>query len=61
MFHIYMLKTNKSHMSPMHVQIDELKKNGVNVFIIMNIISFTQTHTCVHTYTHANTYVNRYT
>ncbi len=56
-----MLKTNKSHMSPMHVQIDELKKNGVNVFIIMNIISFTQTHTCVHTYTHANTYVNRYT
>jgi hypothetical protein len=54
MFHIYMLKLNKSHMSAMHVQIDELTRNGVNVSIIMNIITFTQTHTSAHKilYTH---------
>ncbi len=52
--HDNMLKLNKRHMNAMHVQIDELTRNGVNVFIIMKIITFTQTHTCKHKilYTH---------
>jgi hypothetical protein len=53
MFHIYMLKLNKSHMNAIYAQIKELIRNGVNVSIIMNII--TLKCTCAHKILHTHT------
>jgi hypothetical protein len=55
-----MLKLNKSQMNAIHVQIKELIRNGVNVSIIMNIITFACT--CAHKilYTHIHNHSNFY-